>query len=66
MDLASVLKALWPLLVIQIGLQIYALYHLYRHRRTRTLFAGLWALIIVVCEIFGPIFYFLLGSSEEE
>ena len=66
MDIAALLKLIWPLIVIQLGAQIYALYHLYHNRQTRNLSAAAWALIIILGEILGPILYFLLGSSEEE
>lgn len=65
MDISTLLKMIWPILVLQIGFQIYALYHLYHHRKTRNLTPLVWALIIIFGELLGPIFYFLLGSSEE-
>jgi hypothetical protein len=53
-----------PLLLIQIGLAIFALIDLSRREKTRGP-KWMWALIIIFGEMFGPIIYFLVGRSEE-
>lgn len=59
------LPFLIPVIVVEIGLLAAALIHLIRHKRTRTLNVWIWAVIIIVLEIFGPLLYFWLGREEE-
>ena len=61
----SILKLLWPVLVIQIGLQIYAVVDVLKNKKTKNLSVPIWIVIIVIGEILGPIVYFLVGKSEE-
>lgn len=65
--IVDILKIVWPLLILQLFFQIYALYDLFKKRsgKTKNLNAPIWAAIIVVGEIFGPAFYFLIGRIEE-
>ena len=65
-DLAKILPLLIPILLIQIGLQIYALIDLYRQPVEKIKWSKwLWVLIIVLGEILGPIVYFILARKEE-
>lgn len=63
----DILKIVWPLLLLQIVFQIYALYDLFKKRsaKPKNLSAPIWTVIIVVGEILGPAAYFLIGRSEE-
>lgn len=65
MDIVTLLKLIWPLIVVQLGLQIYAIYDLVKRKKTRNLTPLIWGIIIIVGEIAGPAIYFLLGRSEE-
>lgn len=65
MSVLDILKLLWPILVIQIGLQIYALVDLLQRKKTKNLSLPIWIIIIVIGEILGPIAYFLIGKAEE-
>ena len=54
-----------PLLVIQIGLLIWALYDLTRPaRKVKSDSKVLWAVIIIFIGIVGPVIYFLFGREE--
>jgi len=53
-----------PILIIQIGLQIYALVDLYHQEQVRGS-KLLWVLIILLGEIIGPIAYFIFARKEE-
>lgn len=70
MDMAQVtdlLRIIWPLILLQLAFQVYALYDLFKIKsgKTKSLSAVIWAIIIVFGEILGPAIYFLLGRSEE-
>jgi 4-amino-4-deoxy-L-arabinose transferase-like glycosyltransferase len=58
------LPLILPLVAVQLALMIAALVDLARRERTRGP-KWLWALIIVLGELLGPIAYFLLGRREE-
>lgn len=54
-----------PLVVLQLGLLIWALYDLTRaDRKVRWDSKILWALIIIFISIVGPVLYFLFGREE--
>ena len=61
--LRELLPLLWPLVVIQVGLMIFALIDLSR----RSVVRGpkwVWALVIIFINIIGPIVYFVVGREE--
>jgi hypothetical protein len=54
-----------PLILIQLGLMIVALFDLERaERRVRGGSKVVWALIIVFVNIIGPILYFTVGRED--
>lgn len=53
-----------PVIIIQLGLMIFALLDLSR-RPTANGPRWAWAVIIVLVNIIGPIAYFLIGRREE-
>lgn len=61
----DVLKVIWPLVVVQLALQVYAIYDLVKRKKTRNLSPFIWAVIIVIGEIVGAAAYFLVGRSED-
>jgi len=67
MDIQQVVQFIWPLILIQVLFQIYALVDLIvtKKRKTKNLTPVIWILIIVLGEIVGSALYFLLGRSEE-
>lgn len=64
MDDQTLLLAVIPLVIIQIGLQVFALYDIYRHGGAKNP-TWLWVLIVVLGQLIGPILYFVLGRKED-
>jgi hypothetical protein len=66
-DIAKILPLLVPILLIQFGLQIYAIVDLSRRspQQVRGGNKWLWVAIIIAGEILGPIAYVTLGRTEE-
>ncbi len=61
----QILALLAPIAVIQLGLMIAALVDLERgERRVRGGNKIVWALVIVVVNVIGPILYFVAGREE--
>ena len=64
-DVGTLLAILVPILVIQLGLLVWALYDLTRPtRRVKGDSKVVWALIIIFVSYFGPILYFLVGRED--
>ncbi len=62
----QVLLLLLPIILIELGLIIFALRDLLRpERRVRGESKLMWGLIIVFISLFGPILYFVVGRQEE-
>lgn len=53
-----------PILILQLGLMLFALVDLVRRAKTKGP-KWLWALIIVFVNFIGPIVYFVIGREEE-
>ena len=66
MQALEILKLVWPLIVLQLAVQIYAIYDLAKKGKTKNLSLVVWVVIIVFGEILGSILYFLIGRAEEE
>jgi hypothetical protein len=64
-EVVDLLKMLWPLLLLQFLLLLWALIDLARRREVKVLPKWAWALIIILVNIFGPIIYFVTGRGEE-
>lgn len=63
-QLMRLLPLFIPLILIQLGLIVAALLDLVRREHTRGP-KWLWAVIIILVEMFGPLAYFLFGRSDE-
>ncbi|OGD10953.1 MAG: transcriptional regulator [Candidatus Aminicenantes bacterium RBG_13_62_12] len=59
----KILLLLIPVIIIQVGLMIVALTDLIKRERTRGP-KWVWALVIVLVNIFGPVAYLLFGREE--
>ncbi len=66
MEIQQIIQIVWPLIVIQLAFQIYALFDLIvtKKGKTKNLKSFIWVIILVFGGILGPIFYFTLGRSE--
>jgi hypothetical protein len=61
----TLVALLVPIIVIQLGLMIWALYDLTRsERRVKGGSKVVWALIIIFINLIGPILYFLAGRED--
>jgi len=63
-EFSKFIPLLIPILVIQLGLQIFALIDLYRQPKT-SLPKWVWVIIILLGEIIGPILYFIVGRKGD-
>lgn len=63
-ELSGLLLKLWPLLLLQFSLMLWALVDLLRRRRSRSLSLPFWVIIIVLVNFLGPVAYFLFGRAE--
>lgn len=61
--LRELLPLLWPLIAIQVGLMLFALIDLSRQTATRGP-KWVWAVVIIVVNIIGPIVYFVIGRED--
>ena len=61
--LGDYLPFLIPVILLQLALMIFALLDLIRREKTRGP-KWLWAIVIVVGELLGPILYLLVGREE--
>jgi hypothetical protein len=57
------LPFLIPVILLQLGLMVFALIDLIRREKTRGS-KWLWAIVIVLGELLGPILYLLVGREE--
>lgn len=62
---SEIVKLIWPIVVLQLILQISAVVDVLKKKKTRNLSMPIWIVIIVLGEILGPIVYFLVGRNEE-
>ena len=65
LNLSQYLPFLIPVAVLELGLEIAALVHILRRRRTRNLNFVAWLLIILLFNIIGPVCYFFIGRAED-
>lgn len=63
----DLIKIIWPIIVLQLGFQIYAIFDLVKikKKKTKNLSALIWGIIIIFGEILGAAIYFIFGRSEE-
>jgi hypothetical protein len=64
-SLVNVLPFLTPLILLELGLLVFALMDLIRRRKVRGDNKVLWGLLIIFFQIIGPCLYLLLGRKEE-
>ena len=63
-QLMRLLPLVIPIILIQLGLMVVALLDLVRREHTRGP-KWMWAAIIILGELIGPLAYFLFGRSDE-
>jgi glucose uptake protein GlcU len=66
MNDSQILLLVLPIIIIEVGLILFALRDLLKpERRVRGESKLMWGLIIVFISLLGPILYFVIGRSEE-
>lgn len=60
----EILKVVWPLVALQLGLTVWALVDLIRRPSVRQLPKIAWAIIIIFVNFFGAIGYLAFGREE--
>lgn len=66
MDDTTLILALIPLVLIQVGLALFALYDITQRKGARPpLPTWAWVVIVLVINLIGPILYFALGRKED-
>jgi ABC-2 type transport system ATP-binding protein len=64
-DPATIALVVVPILILQYGLMLYALYDLFgEDRRVRGDSKIVWALVIALVNLFGPLLYFFVGRDD--
>lgn len=62
--MAKYLPFIVPIVVIQLGLMVFAMLDLVRRERFKHLPKWLWALIILFGQLLGPLAYLILGRED--
>lgn len=63
--LVEYLPFLLPLLLAQLALGITALIHVLRHANYRFGNKVMWAVIVMLVQIIGPVIYFIFGRGDD-
>lgn len=53
-----------PLIIVQVGLMVGSLIHIYTHKKYRTGNRVIWTILSFV-NFIGPIMYFIIGKEED-
>lgn len=63
MDIQTLILILIPVIIIQLALQIWALYDIWKHKGAKdsTL---LWVVVVVLFQIMGALAYIILGRKD--
>ena len=64
-EVIDILKMLWPLLLLQILILLWAIIDLIKRSNVRHLPKWAWILIVIFINLFGPIAYLVFGRGEE-
>ncbi len=62
-DIMQFLPLIIPLILVQLGLMVYCLLDLSRRERTKGP-KWVWALVIILGELIGPVIYLLAGRED--
>ena len=64
-DLARLLPLLIPIVLLELGLLVWALLDVIRRERVRGGNKVIWILVIVLINLLRPIVYFIFGREED-
>jgi hypothetical protein len=65
-NVIDILKLVWPLAVIQLVVEIYAIVDLARRWKTKNLSPIVWLILILFVNLIGAVLYLIIGRSDEE
>jgi len=65
-NLTQYLPVIIPLAVIELGLMVAALIHIFTHKNYRYGNRIIWVVIVVLINTIGPILYFVMGRGESD
>ena len=65
MTIIPYLPFLIPLIIIDLVLRITALVHVLKHTTYRVGNRIVWILVVMLCQIIGPVIYFIFGRGDE-
>lgn len=64
-DVTQILPFLIPLIIVEVGLLVYTLYHILTHKTYKRGNRALWVIVAIVgMQFWGPILYFVLGKED--
>jgi hypothetical protein len=64
MEIGKLLALLIPVILLELGLLVWALLDVIRRERVKGGNKVVWILVIVLINIIGPIVYFIFGREE--
>ena len=64
-EFLDIIKIVWPLIIFQLLLMVWALIDLAKRKTVKSLPKWAWVLIIIFVNTFGPIIYLVFGRGEE-
>lgn len=64
-DIVGILKLIWPLIILQIGVAAWTIADILKRKRTRSLTPAVWIIITLIFNLIGPVAYFLYGRAED-
>ena len=62
-NISSIIPFLIPIILLQLGLMVFALTDLIRRERTKGP-KWIWALVIIFVNLIGPVIYLVAGREE--
>jgi len=62
--IGNIILLILPILVIQIGLIVFALVDLSKREKVTGGSKVIWVFVILLFQIFGPLAYFIIGRKE--
>lgn len=66
MQISEMLPFLIPLILVELALLGYTLWHIFTHKNYKRGNRVLWVIVAIVgMEFIGPVLYFILGKEDE-
>lgn len=59
------LPILIPIVVLEVGLMVYALSHVLKHNKFKFGNKAMWIMIVVLIQVIGPVLYLTIGEDKK-